>query len=437
MKNRLNKIINGLLQLTVLCIVLVSSFSCSGKDDPSIKDLEAFNFYNSGNDQRGFAGQYLKDSLVVGYSQYIQNPDSTKQSIHVHFEVIAGGGSIDKPDQEIPTNGSVYTKWKTGTATNDQKVTASLFDNSGKLLTRITFTAMAFQPGRWDEISNFPNGYLNDMATDTVNHLTFMIIGNTLYTEGENYFNWKKIEIAGNQIYHSIEIDKNGTLYIGSWEGKLFKSTDHGKSFTECTKPIPEYSGYYDLILTSDNTIWVSRFNYPLRFSTDGGNTWKVSESGLNNSSQSIDVFRLSTGKFITLSFDNISLLESTDGTHWLPVNNKTLYTSRIHVTDKDEIIVMDVTSVANITKSVDGGQTFLQEYSHSVSYGTSPMRDIFSSYKGVNYICMPGAGILKTTDYNSFELIYTNVDIRGLMVDHNGVFFATNKDFNKVYCYK
>ncbi|MDD4967828.1 MAG: sialidase family protein [Paludibacter sp.] len=437
MKNSFNKIINGLLLLIVFCMVLISSFSCSGQADPSIKNLEAFNFYNSGNDQRGFSGQYLNESLVVGYNQYILNQDCTIQRLHVHFEVITGGGSIDNPDQDIPVNGSVYTKWKTGTATNDQKVTASLFDNSGKLLTRITFTALAFQPGRWDEISGLQNAYLNDMATDTVNHLTFMIIGATLYTEGENYFDWKKVEITGNQIYHSLEIDKKGTLYIGSWEGKLFKSTDHGKSFTECTKPIPGYNGYFELILTSDNTIWVSRFNYPLRFSTDGGNTWKVSESGLNNSSQSIDVFRLSTGKFITLSFDNISLLESTDGIHWLPVNNNTLYTARMHVTDKDEIIVMDVASNANIMKSVDAGKTFLKEYSHSVTYGTSPMRNIFSSYKGVQYICMPGAGILKTTDFNSFELFYSNIYIRGLMVDHNGVLFATNKDFNKVYCYK
>ena len=437
MKNRITKIINNLLQLTVLFLVLVSSFSCSGQDDPSVKDLEAFNFYNSGNDQRGFAGMYLNDSLVVGYNQYILNPDSTVQRIHVHFEVISGGGSIEKPDQEIPVNGSVYTRWKTGTATNDQKVTASLFNNSGKLLTRVTFTAIAFQPGRWDEISNFPNGYLNDLATDTVNHLTFMIIGTSLYTEGENYFQWDRVKNFVNQNCHSIEIDTNGTLYIGAWDGKLFKSTDHGKSFTECTKPIPEYEGYFDLIITSDNTIWVSRFNYPLRFSTDGGNTWKVSESGLNNSSQSIDVFRLSTGKFITLSFDNISLLESTDGIHWLPVNNKTLNTARMQVTDKDEIIMMNVASSANITKSVDGGKTFTQVYSGNVSYATSPMRDIFSSYKGVHYICMPGAGILKTSDYNSFESIYSNINIRGLMIDHNGVLFATNKDINKVYCYK
>jgi len=145
----------------------------------------------------------------------------------------------------------------------------------------------------------------------------------------------------------------------------------------------------------------------------------------------------LSTGKFITLSFDNISLLESTDGIHWLPVNNKTLNTARMHVTDKDEIIMMNVASSANITKSVDGGKTFTQGYSGGVSYATSPMRDIFSSYKGAHYICMPGAGILKTSDYNSFESIYSNINIRGLMVDHNGVFFATNKDYNKVYCYK
>jgi len=437
MKTKQNKINKGLLNLTFISLILSCLFSCSVKDDPSIKELEAFNFYNSGNDQSGIAGQYLKDSLVVGYNRYIANSDSNFQYIHVHFEVITGGGTIDQPEQKIPANGFVTTKWKTGTVSTDQLVTASLYDNSGILLTKITFTAKAFQPGRWDMLSGFPNGYLNDMVRDTLNHRTFMIFGNTLYTEGENYFQWIKVTNFGNQNCHSIEIDSNGVLYVATSEGKLFKSTDLANTFTECSKPIPEYAGYFDLILSSDNTIWVSRFNYPLRFSNDGGKTWYLSESGLNNNSQSIDVFRFSTGKLITLSFDIVSLLESTDGIRWLPVNNKPYAASRIYVTDKDELILLNVGEKLTINKSVDEGKSFTQVYSLSAAYITSPMRFIFSNYKGTDYICIPGTGILKTDDYKTFKLIYSNTDIRSLMVDHNGVFFATNKDFNKVYCYK
>ena len=437
MKNKLNHLSLGLLQLTVSILTLISSFSCSGKDDPSVKNLVEINFYNSGNEQRGIAGEYLNDSLVVGYNQSVVNSDSNILHIHVHFEVITGGGSIDQPDQKIPDNGSVSTKWKIGTASTDQLVTASLYDNYGILLSKITFIASAFKPGRWDVISIFQNGYLSDMVRDTVNHRTFMIVGATLYTESKNYFQWEKVTDFENLNCHSIEIDTNGVLYVGTWEGKLFKSTDQARTFSECTKPIPEYTGYYDLILTSDNTVWVSRFNYPLRFSKDGGKTWTLSESGLNNSSQSIDVFRFSTGKLITLSFDIVSLLESTDGINWLSVNNKPTNASKIYVTDKDELIMLKATSNITINKSGDGGKTFAQVYSLNAAYGTSPMRDIFSNYKGINYICIPGAGILKTFDYKTFELIYSNSEIRGLMVDHNGVFFATNKDFNKVYCYK
>lgn len=425
---------------TVLAFVIFAGVSCSNQD-PSITNLESYSFYNSGNNQRGLTGQYLKDSLVVGYSGTIFNPDSNKSvpavGLRVHFDVISGLGTIDKPDQTIPANGKVSTKWKIGTSTSGQQVTATIYDKAGKLLTQIDFIAYAFQPGRWDVITSFPNGYLNDMVSDTTHHRTFLIVGATLYTEGDNYFQWDIVPGFENMSCHSIEMDKNGIIYIGTWDGKLYKSNDFAKTFTECTKPIPEYAGYYELMLTSDNTIWVSRFNYPLRFSNDGGKTWILSESGLNNSSQSIDIFRFSNGKLITLSFDNTSLLESTDGIHWIPVNNTSLYKSRMYVTEKDELIIMNVTSSSFVKTSSDGGKNFSQVYSGRVSYSTAPMNHIFSSYKGNNYISIPGEGILKTTDFNSFELIYDNTDIRGLMVDHNGAFFATNKLFNKVYCYK
>jgi len=97
----------------------------------------------------------------------------------------------------------------------------------------------------------------------------------------------------------------------------------------------------------------------------------------------------------------------------------------------------LNVGEKLTINKSVDEGKSFTQVYSLSAAYITSPMRFIFSNYKGTDYICIPGTGILKTDDYKTFKLIYSNTDIRSLMVDHNGVFFATNKDFNKVYCYK
>jgi hypothetical protein len=439
MKNFQLKTKGDCFLIALLGYFLFTIVSCSGQD-PQIITTESYSFYNSGNNQRGLAGQNLKDSLIVGYNGTIFNADSNKSVISVglraHFEVISGGGSVDQPDQVLPANGFVFTKWKIGTSTSAQLVTATIYDKSGNLLTHINFSAYAFQPGRWDVITSFPNGYLNDMVSDTIHHRTFMIFGATLYTEGDNYFQWDIVPGFENLSCHSIEMDKNGTIYIGTWDGNLYKSNDLAKTFTECTKPIPEYAGYYELMLTSDNTIWVSRFNYPLRFSNDGGKTWTLSESGLNNSSQSIDVFRFSTGKFITLSFDNISLLESTDGIHWVPVNNTPLNTSRMYVSEKDELIVLDVTLSAIIKTSVDYGKNFTQLYSGGVSYGTSPMYHIFSSYKGTNYISIPGEGILKTTDYNSFELIYDNIDIRGLMVDHNGVFFATNKGFNKVYCY-
>jgi len=440
MENIKIKMRSGNIVMTLVTLILFFASSCSSQD-PSIRDLESYRFYKSGDNQSGYAGQYLQDSLAISFNGRVLNLDSNAYKIpteiRVHFEVISGGGSIDQPNQVIPASGLVSTKWKIGTSSTNQIVTASLYDKTGKLLAKMDFTAFAFQPGRWDIISNFPVGYLNDMVRDTINAKTFMIVGSKLYEEGDNYFQWKEVQNVNNINFHSIEIDKKGTLYVGAWDGNLFKSDDHGKTFSECTKPIPNYNGYFELIVNTDNTIWVSRWTYPLRYSNDGGQTWKITESGLNNSSQAMDVFKFSNGNFITWMGDNYSVLESSNGINWLPISTLPKFTSKIYVTEKDEIIAINQESGMSIYKLANGSQVFTRVYSLMASYNTAPMKDVFNKINGYYYICIPGAGILKTINFNSFELVYDNSDIRGLMIDHNGVFFVTNKDFNKVYCYK
>ena len=134
---------------------------------------------------------------------------------------------------------------------------------------------------------------------------------------------------------------------------------------------------------------------------------------------------------------DNYSVLESSNGINWLPISTLPKFTSKIYVTEKDEIIAINQESGMSIYKLANGSQIFTRVYSLMASYSTAPMKDVFNEINGYYYICIPGAGILKTINFNSFELVYDNSDIRGLMIDHNGVFFVTNKDFNKVYCYK
>jgi hypothetical protein len=426
--------------IALLGYFLLTITSCSGQD-PQIITTESYTFSIWGNNQSGFAGQYLTDNLMVSYRGSVLNIDSNKSfipnGIHVHFEVISGRGTIDQPVQEIPANGSVFTKWKIGTSTSDQLVTAYVSDKTGKLLAQINFKAYAFQPGRWDVISNFPYGYLDQMVRDTINKKTFVILGSMLFQEGKNYFQWEKVMSFVNQSCCNIRMDRNNVLFASTRDGKLFKSADQGLTFTECTKPIPDFSGYFDLMITTDNRIWVSRWSYPLRYSKDGGQTWILTSSGLSvDNAEPLDVSRFSTGDFVNLMSNNSMIYASSDGINWTQLQNTPKYTLKIFVTDKDELIVLNQEAGMSIYKSMDKGQTFNRVYSILPTYGTVPMTNTFNKLNGYYYVCIPGAGILKTIDFNTFELIYSNSDIRGLMIDHNGILFATNFSYNKVYCY-
>ncbi|HRZ97591.1 MAG TPA: hypothetical protein P5084_08545, partial [Paludibacter sp.] len=298
--------------------------------------------------------------------------------------------------------------------------------------TRLTFKASAFKPGRWDSYE----GVIFDMESDTARQFTLAVIGNKLHKQGEKYFDWQLVESTNALSCHSVEFDREGTVYLGTWDGKLYKSTNHGISYSECTKPISEYNGYFKLIIT-DHRIWVSRFNHMLRFSDDGGNSWTLCESGISENSQFYDIYRLKSGKFVSWEDNSQSLITSEDGVHWIKGVKLQNYPRKLYVNEKDEIITLNDYLKISVCVSVDGGVSFTECYNLSVAYGTAPYgsKSIYK-FKDKYYIGIPGAGVVTTSNFVSFEKFYSNIDFRDLMIDHKGTLYATSYDFNKIYCF-
>ena len=382
----------------------------------------SFNFAKSGDGQIGVAGEYLENVLSVVYN--------TDREIQVKFEVTSGGGSVDSPSQTLsPQTSVVSTKWKTGTHSTNQSVTARLYTHNGTHLTDLTYSSVAFQTGKWDTVYNSPDRFLT-MAKDVVNKKTYIIKNdNRLYVQGDHYYSkWNIVESFQDKECQSAKVDSKGMLYVVTNYGELYKSADQGTSFVLCNRPYSKSNIPFRLHITNNDYIWVNNNDDPWRYSSDEGQTWVSTD--YTNFIDFADIYNLSDGSFITVDWmDNqYSYYRSINGINWLPIpGNFPKSPLGMFVSDKDEIIVYGQETISIIIyKSTD----FLSPFSSVYSVTKGEVSGVvFEKHNDVYYICFPGSGIYKTKDFTTFEVALKNASISNFMIDHNGVLFAVGNN--------
>ena len=418
-----NKYIIGIVVLGIMA-------SCT--PDPSQMMLENYNFsIDNNNEDRLLAGDTI--DLKFSFQDYSVNTAGL-DSVRVAFDAAGGGGNVSLQSAYINAGDTMQLKWQLGEESVKQVLRGSVYDLNGNYMANVNKMAYGFRADQWDAIDVDPDGGMKDMVSDPGNNLTLMI-SDDLYRQGENYFNWNKVEspvLNSVGLPRTVDIDNNGVIYISTWKGEMLKSTDHAQSWTVCTKPYPDREYYFYNYVSNDNSLWAFVHNYPVKRSVDGGETW--SEPGGNLSVHGLgDVFRLSNGKLLYHGSDCCSLyMSDDDGVTWThiptPGNSHKLF-----VTGNDEILIVSDNSRIDIYLSTDYGASFEKVHGVSSRFGTS-MLNTFNRYDDFWYVLIPGYGILKTYDLVNYERYWYNDDLLDLFIDHNGVLIAKDWDYNTVY---
>lgn len=413
-----------LISITATAIMFITG--CS--PDPSREVLESYSFQMeavSGN--RYFPGETAEVRLKL-----INSIDTAVSSYTVIFTVEKGGGEIERETALTDRNGTVVTEWHLGNSSSLQVLKASLYRPSGTYITSTTLNVYVFNNDEWIEISAPPDGSMRCMAADTVNDVTVMVTTNTAYRQGRRYYLWEEIGGMDSDRPRTVEVDRNGVFYISTWSGNVLKSTDHGQTWITCTKPYPDHPYYIYMNVSNDNYLWVFKFDLPTKFSSDGGTTWQTAGSTIWECGYG-DVFRLKDGSLLFHGSNTSSLYRSLDnGQTWTHISTPGLST-KLYVNEKDEIFICNQEGGLSILKSNDMGASFRKLYTVFPQFGTD-MDNIFNKWKDVYYVLIPGYGILKSSDLNTYETYWANQDLNNLFIDHNGVLIAKDWDNKTVY---
>ncbi|MGC1391153.1 MAG: sialidase family protein [Bacteroidales bacterium] len=422
------------MKRTVLLVALFYFvLSCDRYPEPSVKTLEDYSFaFLTNQGSKYFAGEWVSDSIKF-YAVKSNNP--LKDSLKVLFDVAKGGGNITIASAYTDKNGFAYTGWKLGSGSFEQKLTAKTYDGSRNYLTSSDLTEYGFKNNAWDTCKLFPDGSINGMVADTVYKVTFMVTNNTVYRQGDRYYQWEQVNDPALVYPRTINMDRNGVIYVSTWSGEMIKSTDHGVSWKTCTKPYPDRPYYIYDYVSNDNYVWVFAWDHQIKFSKDGGTTWTEigALSGLAAGGLG-DIYRLKDGSLLFSGSDCCNIYRSfDDGLSWTIIKTPDNLL-KLYVSDKDEIFVIcQGPGIITIYKSSDYGVSYSSLYAVAPQFVTE-MDNIFNRWGDFYYVLMPGFGILKSSDLNNYELYWTNYNLNNLFIDHNGVLIAKDWNMNTVY---
>ncbi|MFC2131090.1 T9SS type A sorting domain-containing protein [Bacteroidota bacterium] len=125
---------------------------------------------------------------------------------------------------------------------------------------------------------------LNDIVQRSiiVKNDTIILVGtysNGLLRSTDNGETWTNPNTSASTIY-ALEIDKNGNIYSGGYQGQLEKSTNDGESWSLMYNHIHQIN---DILISSDDQIFLTLDGDGVRLSIDGGNNWEIVNTGLKS----------------------------------------------------------------------------------------------------------------------------------------------------------
>ncbi len=414
-------------------ILVVIVFSCEKYPNPGRKTIEYFYYQKIGDSQVAKPGEYLTDKIGIDVDFNSLLPADNRQ-FRLELEVIAGGGSVDNNIIFADNSGKMETKWELGDVSNEQTVTAKVYDSNDRLYVETTFNAFTFFDNKWNEFKSGNFTQITDIVTDSARNSSLMIAGNSIYKLDSISHLWTK-KSWNNESFVNFEVNSKGVLFGVNKYGDFFKSDNWGNNWKYLDRPFPEQYTPFNLNITPDDYIWISNHTDGILCSKDDGKNWSKNTSGLNPENGLSDVYQLGDGSHILLSGSAKSILHSTDdGSTWNKINTPPL-PEDIYLLQNDEIIVYSLSGTNfSFYKSKDFGQSYNNTFSGVNSYMFKPQKSIVAK-KGNKYIVIvAGNGVFQTSDFDTFELILDTPIAKYIYIDYNGAIYATGNINDPVY---
>jgi len=111
-----------------------------------------------------------------------------------------------------------------------------------------------------------------------------------------------------------------GKLYAGTWDGKIYLSSNNGSSWTSMSNGLPTSSNYIETIHVTQSHVFVGTSSNGVFYSTDNGANWTAANNGIPSNTLVSSI--TSSGTNIFAGTHSGVYLSTDDGISWTAVNN-------------------------------------------------------------------------------------------------------------------
>jgi hypothetical protein len=331
--------------LLVLCMMFVV-ISCT-KDENGPLRTKAFGRLEivKGDNQSGFFGESLNDSIVIKASSY-----NNHRRYLIKYEMIQGNGEIysglysgGQNLVEVDSSGILKMQWRLGCNANTQKVRFVLYVDSthssynyynyysyfSEASDSVTISASAVRPNGWGRSCGCEIMDMYRTRIISYDGNTLYLISRGLYSSTDQGLNWNKVE--GIPDWGDIVDARFNSL------GWLYILTDqHGISFSKDFKQWDYINnGILDYrnptaFLVEDSALFVSfYFDGPYKTTNNGGFWRKLLVGGVGED-RYYSITRHPNGDIYLFDKWDDVWVSKTYGTLWSQLNIDFKYTSGI-----------------------------------------------------------------------------------------------------------
>ena len=276
----------------------------------------------------------------------------------------------------------------------------------------------------WQQTNGLYGGVIQSLASNSHGHIFAGTLSGGVFRSTDGGGSWTHIGLTNTSVF-SLAINSSGHIFAGAFDARIFRSIDNGNTWTVSFRLTN--TNVFSLVINASGHIFAGTNNGVFR-STDGGDSWTPTNSGLAN----IAVLALAINpatRDIFAGTDSNGVFRSTDnGNSWTPANTglRTIGVGSLAINSNGHIF--SGTERNGVFRSTDNGNTWT-EVNFGLTYTLVGSLAINSS--GHIFVGTFG-GVFRSIDNgNSWKAINTglkNIEILTVAINSSGqIFVGTN----------
>jgi photosystem II stability/assembly factor-like uncharacterized protein len=406
---------------TVLFVTLLLFTQCNkGTDATSPVAKEGIKFeLISGSGQWDTIGNQLEKPVVF---KVTKNKIPLK-NYRVEIEQI---NCAYIPLHHIQTNedGIATFNWTLHGMIGDQIIKAFTIDDLGKPTDSITVHAEGkFFDNAWQPGSCLPLAGITDICQSASGRI-FCGIGGLQYPyySDDNGVSWKKLTSFPSDMYEIWKLASYGSeIFIATRNHGIYYSPDNGTTWERRSNGITDTYSTRGFGITRSGKLFYNTLNTVLQISSDKGKSWTSVTNGIPNGENLIDFDEDSRGVYYALS-EYGDVYSSSDRISWKhdPISSK--HPGALFIDDNDDLYLGINGFINEVLRSSDHGTTWSSIYKSAEKHSNDLKVKQFYKVNGNFYFMISAYGIIKTTNFSSFQTLTTRTHFCYLATKNDGL---------------